>query len=232
MMSVSVKRSIQEAFQSGNLRVKAVDPETGEVALHVVADVLKHATAHKNLVRTILTDGREVVTTLDHSLFHVLGNGGVVPVQAGQIRPGDMIATVNGNRVIPVVVASVENLPPSACTYDLSVPGPENFVLAEGILAHNSYSIGGISLDLEKSSKYMDLKQNAEDQWDKLTEAKARTTKYIRGLSQPRFGRGVRSAFGPAVGKGVLSPRAFVVLPIFVFLGSLLASATHMPGVL
>lgn len=73
-----------------------------------------------------------------------------------------------------------------------------------------SYSIGGISLDIEKSSKYMDLKQNAEDQWDKLTEAKSRTTKYMAGLRQPRFGRGVRSAFGPHVGRGVLSPRNFV----------------------
>tara|TARA_Y100000034_G_scaffold128775_1_gene183991 strand:- start:247 stop:1140 length:894 start_codon:yes stop_codon:yes gene_type:complete len=72
------------------------------------------------------------------------------------------------------------------------------------------YSIGGISLSIEKSSKYENLKQNAEDQWDKLTEAKVRTTKYMRGLSQPRFGRGVRSAFGPYVGRGVLSPRNFI----------------------
>lgn len=72
------------------------------------------------------------------------------------------------------------------------------------------YSIGGISLSIEKSSKYMDLKRNAEEQWDKLTEAKARTTKYVRGLSQPRFGRGVRSAFGPHVGAGILSPRNFI----------------------
>jgi len=73
------------------------------------------------------------------------------------------------------------------------------------------YSIGGISLNVEKSGKYEGMKQNAEDQWDKLTEAKSRTTKYIRGLSQPRFGVGVRSAFGPHVGRGVLSPRSFVV---------------------
>ena len=72
------------------------------------------------------------------------------------------------------------------------------------------YSIGGISLNLEKSAKYMDLKGNAEEQWDKLVEAKARTTKYLRGLSQPRFGIGVRSAFGPFTGRGVLSPRSFV----------------------
>lgn len=72
------------------------------------------------------------------------------------------------------------------------------------------YSIGGISLNIEKSSKYMDLKRNAEEQWDKLTEAKSRTERYLRGLSQPRFGRGVRSAFGPHVGRSVLSPRSFI----------------------
>lgn len=73
-----------------------------------------------------------------------------------------------------------------------------------------SYSIGGVSLDIDKSSKYMDLKRNAEEQWDKLVEAKLNTTFYMRGLKQPRFGVGVRSAFGPHVGRGVLSPRNFI----------------------
>lgn len=72
------------------------------------------------------------------------------------------------------------------------------------------YSIGGISLSIEKSSKYESLKQNAESQLDKATEAKARTVKFIRGLQQPKFGFGVRSSFGPNVGRGVLSPRSFV----------------------
>jgi hypothetical protein len=72
------------------------------------------------------------------------------------------------------------------------------------------YSIGGVSLTIEKSSKYEGMKSNAEEQWDKLVEAKKMTTLYMRGLSQPRFGRGVRSAFGPYVGRGVLSPRSFV----------------------
>lgn len=72
------------------------------------------------------------------------------------------------------------------------------------------YSIGGVSLSIEKSSKYESLKQNAEGQFDKATEAKARTVKFIRGLQQPRFGIGIRSAFGPAVGKGILSPRNFI----------------------
>lgn len=72
------------------------------------------------------------------------------------------------------------------------------------------YSIGGISLSIEKSSKYESLKQNAEAEVQKATEAKQQTVKFIRGLAQPRFGIGIRSAFGPHVGRGVLSPRNFI----------------------
>jgi hypothetical protein len=72
------------------------------------------------------------------------------------------------------------------------------------------YSIGGVSLSIEKSSKYESLKSNAEGQLDKATEAKQRTVKFTRGLQQPRYGIGIRSAFGPRVGRGVLSPRNFI----------------------
>ena len=78
------------------------------------------------------------------------------------------------------------------------------------------YSIGGISLTIDKSSKYMQLKENAEGQFAVFIGSgpgdgiKARATKIFGGLQQPRFGRGVRSAFGPNVASGVLSPRAFI----------------------
>ena len=72
------------------------------------------------------------------------------------------------------------------------------------------YSIGGVSLSLEKSSKYESLKSNAESQFEKAIEAKRDTVKYIRGLQQPKYGIGIRSAFGPHTGRGVLSPRAFI----------------------
>jgi hypothetical protein len=72
------------------------------------------------------------------------------------------------------------------------------------------YSIGGVSLSIDKASKYESLKGNAEGQFDKATEAKARTVKYMRGLQQPKYGIGIRSAFGPHVGRGVLSPRNFI----------------------
>lgn len=209
------RKTILEAFQAGQLRVRSVDPSTGVVDLHVVAAVLEHNTPHKEMIRVTLSDGRSAVTTVDHSLFH-RAECDIIPVEAGALQVGDRIATVieDSGEVVWVVVANLDWLPPevSGKTYDLSVPGPQNFLLSNGILAHNSYSIGGISLDIEKSSKYMDIKRNAEEQFDKLTEAKVRTTKFMRGLSQPRFGRGVRSAWGPHVGKGVLSPRNFLVV--------------------
>jgi hypothetical protein len=73
-----------------------------------------------------------------------------------------------------------------------------------------SYSIGGISLDLERSSKYESAAQFHSDQFDKQLEKAKLTVNYIRGLQQPRFGMGVRSAFGPYTGAGVLSPRKFI----------------------
>lgn len=72
------------------------------------------------------------------------------------------------------------------------------------------YSIGGISLNIERSSKYEMLRAAAEAQVQMATEMKQRTTKYIRGLQQPKYGIGIRSAFGPNVGRGVLSPRGFI----------------------
>lgn len=81
---------------------------------------------------------------------------------------------------------------------------------ANWIVEEFDYSIGGISLSLERSSKYESLRSSAEAQFDKATEMKARTTKFIRGLQQPKYGVGIRSSFGPAVGRGVLSPRGFI----------------------
>lgn len=74
------------------------------------------------------------------------------------------------------------------------------------------YSIGGVSLSIERSSKYEGIKNNAEQQMDKMLEAKSRTVKIIRGLQQSRYGVGVRSAFGPVTGSGVLTPRKYLGL--------------------
>jgi len=81
---------------------------------------------------------------------------------------------------------------------------------ANWIVDEFDYSIGGISLSLDKSSRYESLKSNAEQMWSQSVEAKARTVKIIRGLRQPKYGVGIRSAFGPHVGRGVLGPRNFL----------------------
>ncbi len=72
------------------------------------------------------------------------------------------------------------------------------------------YSIGGVSLTIEKSSKYESAYQALSDQFDKQLERAKATVKIIKGLQQPRFGVGIRSSFGPFVGRGVLTPRKFI----------------------
>lgn len=72
------------------------------------------------------------------------------------------------------------------------------------------YSIGGVSLTIDKSSKYESLKQGMSEQFDKQLEKAKATVKIIKGLQQPKYGAGIRSSFGPFVGRGVLTPRKFM----------------------
>ena len=85
-----------------------------------------------------------------------------------------------------------------------------NALQANWIEDEFDYSIGGVSLNLDKSSKYDTLKQGASDQFDKQLERAKATVKYIKGLQQPKYGAGIRSAFGPYTGRGVLAPSKFL----------------------
>lgn len=209
-MDSDTKQAVRDAFLAGSLKVEAVDLVSHEVALYPVSDVLQHHTGHKKMVRLTLIDGRTGDFTEDHSIFTMF-DGKICPAKTGDVRSCDRIVVIGPDgRVSTAGVAFVKEIPPEELTYDLSVPGPENFRLTNGILAHNSYTIGGVSLDIEKSSKYQSMMDAANVQFDKATESKTRTVKFIRGLQQPRFGIGVRSAFGPYTGRGVLSPRNFV----------------------
>jgi len=210
MLDQETSQAIREAFKQGRLEVGAVDIKTATPCRAKIGAVLRHGTGQKPLIRIALKDGATVACTPDHSLFEQAGFD-IVPVLGSDLRPGDAILTVlPDGRLNEAPIMTCLALPPDEYTYDLSVPGPENFVLSNGILAHNSYSIGGVSLDIEKASKYESLKQNSEAMFDKATESKQRTVKFIRGLQQPRFGMGVRSSFGPFVGRGLLSPRNFI----------------------
>lgn len=83
-------------------------------------------------------------------------------------------------------------------------------VMLNWIADEFDYSIGGVSLSLEKSSKYESAYQAKKDQFDTQLERAKATVKYTKGLQQPRYGIGIRSAFGPHAGSGVLTPRKFV----------------------
>lgn len=78
------------------------------------------------------------------------------------------------------------------------------------IVDEYSYSISGVSLDLEKSSKYQSMKDSFEAEYDKLLEMAKRSIKIAVGLKQPRYGVGISSALGPYSRPGVQSRRNFV----------------------
>lgn len=85
-----------------------------------------------------------------------------------------------------------------------------NALQANWIADEFDYSIGGVSLNLDKSSKYESLKQGAADQFDKQLDRAKATVKIVKGLQQPKYGAGIRSSFGPYVGRGVLAPSKFM----------------------
>jgi len=73
-----------------------------------------------------------------------------------------------------------------------------------------SYSISGVSLDIEKSSKYMSIKDEFINEYDKLVEAAKKSIKIIRGLRQFKYGVGITSALGPLSRPGIQSRRNMI----------------------
>ena len=70
-----------------------------------------------------------------------------------------------------------------------------------------SYSISGVSLDLEKSSKYQSMQESLDATFDKMVESNKSSIKLIKGLKQARYGTGIQSALGPLSRPGVQSRR-------------------------
>lgn len=197
---------IRHAFHAGALKVRSVSP-SGTHEWKPMTDVMRHDSAHKDIVRVSLENGQSAVVTVDHSLF--LPGETIRPVRSDELKPRDSIVVVQG-QVTAVGVRSVDPLPCRLYMYDICVPENESFVLSgSGILAHNSYSIGGVSLDIDKSSKYQSMMDSLQSSFDKSLEDAHMTIKVTKGLQQFRYGVGIRSAFGPHLGAGILSPRAF-----------------------
>lgn len=209
----SKREKIKQAIRDGDLKVRSVDPESGEVENKRIKDVMRHdIPENKDIVKVCLKNGDDVITTEDHSLFTLSNkrDKAIQAIEASELRAGEALIYVEDDTARPAEIRSVTLSPPRDYMYDLSVEDNENFALSNGILAHNSYSIGGISLDIEKSSSYESLKSNAEDQFQQMLEAKERTVNITKGLSQSRYGVGVRSSFGPTTGEGILTPRKYL----------------------
>jgi hypothetical protein len=72
------------------------------------------------------------------------------------------------------------------------------------------YTIGGVSLSIEKSSKYQSMASDAQARFQEfITQAKD-TLKFVIGLKQSKYGIGIRSAFGPSLQSPTISPRRFI----------------------
>lgn len=208
MIDQETRSKIYTAFMAGSLKVESVNPSTGTVSYSPVTQVVKHHTSDKIMLR-VATSTRSIVVTEDHSLFRY-ENALPVEVSTKDLVVGDTIAVVHEGTLMGEVVTTISEEPMSEFSYDLSVPGDQNFVMTNGILAHNSYSISGVSLDLDKSSKYMSMKENFEQEFDKLKEQAKQSIKIVKGLKQPRYGIGISSALGPFNRTGVQSRRNYV----------------------
>jgi len=72
-----------------------------------------------------------------------------------------------------------------------------------------SYSINGVSLDLDKAAKYAAQRDYYENTFQQMVERYKASLHFIRGLRQPRYAVGIASRLGPFSRSGVLSLRNF-----------------------
>ncbi|MDB4330372.1 hypothetical protein N9948_01480 [bacterium] len=79
--------------------------------------------------------------------------------------------------------------------------------------AHEEWQgdISGVGLTIEKSSKYLAIKENFEAAYERqLTEHKEYGVRYVTGIRQSRYNVGVTSALGPFSNIGVQNRRNYV----------------------
>ena len=72
------------------------------------------------------------------------------------------------------------------------------------------YSISGVSLSIDKSSKYQSMGEVFNTEYKESKEGIKRSIKIVKGLKQPKFGVGISSALGPYSRPGVQSRRNYV----------------------
>jgi hypothetical protein len=198
--------SLKDAYKNKKLLIQSMNND-GSITWSPIEKVMRHDYPSKKILRISTDQGPFVVVTEDHSLFSWDTKAAI---KASEIYPGYPLIGVIGEELRPMIATKIEFLNPRQYMYDLSIPYNENFFLESGLLAHNSYSISGVSLDIEKSSKYQSMKDEYISEYDKVLEAAKRSIKIIVGLRQFRYGIGITSALGPLSRPGIQSRRNFI----------------------
>jgi len=197
---------IRTSFLKGELKVRSMRNKEDKPSWNALSDVLKHNTPHKRMLH-VITDIGDATVTEDHSLFLWETRD---PVRTDELKEGIRIVGLPGYEFEPAEIVKIEEAEKEEFTFDVSVPDAENAVLDSGLLVHNSYSISGVSLDIEKSSKYQSMKDEYISEYDKLVEQNKISIKIIKGLRQYRYGIGITSALGPLNRPGVQSRRNMI----------------------
>ncbi len=204
-LSVS-KKALEWAIRLNNDEVftKSCD-NSGQGVYSKVSGIVRHISPLKRIAKITTETGKMVECTSDHSLFK-LEEETLSEVTPEELSVGQEIVCLGGLEK----VLQIEFVESEYFTYDLMVPGTNNFFVNDGILAHNTYSIGGVSLDIDKSAKYQAMADGYDQQYEQMRELIKRSIKIVKGLSQSRYGIGISSALGPMTAPGSMSRRNFI----------------------
>lgn len=138
------------ATPSGDRRIETLEP--GELVLSwdteadslVERRVLAHHRREAPGALTLEVDGgAELTVTAEHPFWDPLGRAWV---EAGALGTGSLVAELVEGDLLPVQVASIEQVPGALRVHNLTVAGPEHNYFAGGVLVHNKM-IGPTILD-------------------------------------------------------------------------------------
>ncbi len=129
---------------SDGTEILSLNKNTHTVEWKPLTAVHRHVPASK-IVKTTLKDGRSIVTTSDHSLFTLTNDGNVEEISPAS-RPDKIItayftgweSSIINSGIAMSDVAHIKEVSTPEYVYDVSVQDNENFVLANGIVAHNT----------------------------------------------------------------------------------------------
>jgi len=130
---------------SDGTEILSLNKKTHSVEWKPLTAVHRHAPASKT-VKTTLVDGRSVVTTSDHSLFTLTDDSTIVEISPAshpdKIVTAHFMVRWDSSKIQSEIemssVARITEVNMPEYVYDVSVQDNENFVLANGIVAHNT----------------------------------------------------------------------------------------------